>query len=183
MLKAVQTVGLILALGACATAPGPRPAADGLTAAASLPAPPVSAPPGDSRSRIVRGAEAMLGQPYRYGGAAPGGFDCSGLVVYAVGGAGIRLPRTAKEQLQAGTPIARRALRAGDLVFLHLARKNLHVGIAIDNDRFVHAPSAGGYVRIDSLAAPPYGGAFFTARRIVDDAAPRPSIDPKRKEL
>jgi cell wall-associated NlpC family hydrolase len=111
----------------------------------------------------------MLGQPYRWGGAAPGGFDCSGLVVYATSGAGIRLPRTAQEQMHAGAPIARRALRAGDLVFLHLARKDLHVGIAIDNERFVHAPSAGGYVRIDSLAAPPYAHAYLTARRIVDE--------------
>jgi cell wall-associated NlpC family hydrolase len=169
MFKAVQIVGLTLALAACATAPGGRPRPDMSPAALS---PPISASPGDSRNRIVDGARAMLGQPYRWGGAAPGGFDCSGLVVYATNGAGIRLPRTAREQMHAGAPIARRALRAGDLVFLHLARKDLHVGIAIDNERFVHAPSAGGYVRIDSLAAAPYTSAFLTARRIVDDAAP-----------
>lgn len=161
MLKAVQIIGLTLALAACATAPGSRPAADGAT--------------GDRRSRIVDGAEAMLGQPYRWGGAAPGGFDCSGLVVYAMGGAGIRLPRTAQEQMRAGAPIARRSLRPGDLVFMHLAHKDLHVGIAIDNERFVHAPSAGGYVRIDSLASPRYARAFLTARRIVDDAASPPA--------
>jgi cell wall-associated NlpC family hydrolase len=119
---------------------------------------------------IVDSATAMLGQPYRYGGAAPGGFDCSGLVVYATGGAGLRLPRTAVEQLHAGTPIARRDLQAGDLVFMHLARKELHVGIAIGDDRFVHAPSRGGYVRIDSLKARPYAHGFLTARRVVDRA-------------
>jgi cell wall-associated NlpC family hydrolase len=162
MLKAVQIAGLTFALAACATAPGSRPAPDG-------PAPGVA-----PAARIVYDAEAMLGQPYRYGGAAPGGFDCSGLVVYATVGAGIRLPRTAQEQMHAGAPIARHALRAGDLVFMHLARKDLHVGIAIDNERFVHAPAAGGYVRIDSLAAPPYAHAFLTARRIVDDSASPP---------
>jgi cell wall-associated NlpC family hydrolase len=175
LLKAVRIVGLTFALAACATAPGSRPAPDGLPPAARIFVPPPSVPASDSRSRIVSGAEAMLGQPYRYGGAAPGGFDCSGLVVYAMGGAGIRLPRTAHEQMQAGTRITRRAMRAGDLVFMHLARKDLHVGIAIGNDRFVHAPSAGGYVRIDSLAAPPYAHAFLTARRIVDDAAAPPA--------
>lgn len=112
----------------------------------------------------------MLGQPYRYGGAAPGGFDCSGLVVYAAGGARLQLPRTAQEQLHAGSPIARRELQAGDLVFMHLAGKELHVGIAIDGTRFIHAPSTGGYVRIDSLSAPPYAHGFLTARRIVDGA-------------
>jgi len=108
----------------------------------------------------------MLGQPYRFGGAAPGGFDCSGLVVYAESGAGIRLPRTAAEQLRSGVPVRRRDLEPGDLVFMHLARKELHVGIAIDGEHFIHAPSSGGYVRIDSLAVAPYSGAFLRARRV-----------------
>ena len=115
---------------------------------------------------MVDGALSMLGQPYRFGGAAPGGFDCSGLVEYAANGAGIRLPRTAQEQLSLGEPVARGELQAGDLIFMHLAHKELHVGIAIDNDRFIHAPSTGGYVRIDTLAAPPYARGFMSARRI-----------------
>jgi cell wall-associated NlpC family hydrolase len=114
-------------------------------------------------------ARSMLGQPYRYGGAAPGGFDCSGLVVYAAAAAGIQLPRTAKEQQDSGRAVARDDLQLGDLVFLHLARKELHVGIAIDNQRFIHAPSRSGYVRIDSLAVPVYAKGFVGARRIVDD--------------
>jgi murein DD-endopeptidase len=116
----------------------------------------------------------MLGQPYRWGGAAPGGFDCSGLVVYATGSAGLHLPRTALEQLKVGVPISRQEVRAGDLVFMHLAHKELHVGIAIDGDRFVHAPSSGGYVRIDRLTAAPYARGFLRARRIVDVATASP---------
>ncbi len=116
---------------------------------------------------MVDGARSMLGQPYRFGGAAPGGFDCSGLVVYAANSAGIRVPRTAQEQRAASKPIARADLRPGDLVFLHLARKELHVGIALDGERFIHAPSKGGYVRIDSLAEPPYAARFLGARRII----------------
>jgi cell wall-associated NlpC family hydrolase len=121
-------------------------------------------------TRIVENATAMVGQPYRYGGAAPGGFDCSGLVVYAASGVGLHLPRTAREQISAGVPVAKRNVRAGDLVFLHLTRKELHVGIALDAQRFVHAPSHGGTVRIDSLAAPPYAGGFIEARRVVGEA-------------
>jgi cell wall-associated NlpC family hydrolase len=161
MFKAIPIVALTLGLAACATAPHIPPAPDAAPSAARSSAAP--------SARIVDGAKAMLGQPYRWGGAAPGGFDCSGLVVYAMGGAGIRLPRTTREQLHAGAPVARRAVRAGDLVFMHLAHKDLHVGIAIDNERFVHAPSPGGHVRIDSLAAPPYAQGYLTARRIVDD--------------
>jgi cell wall-associated NlpC family hydrolase len=116
---------------------------------------------------MVDYALSMLGQPYRFGGAAPGGFDCSGLVVYAAHGAGVRVPRTAREQLSTGMPVARGELQTGDLVFMHLAHKELHVGIAIDSKRFIHAPSRGGYVRIDSLAAPPYATGFMSARRII----------------
>jgi cell wall-associated NlpC family hydrolase len=61
-------------------------------------------------------------------------------------------------------------VQAGDLIFMHLAHKELHVGIAVGNERFIHAPSTGGYVRIDSLAAAPYAKGFIGARRII--AAP-----------
>jgi murein DD-endopeptidase len=115
---------------------------------------------------MVDRAMSMLDQPYRWGGAAPGGFDCSGLVAFAAAGAGIRVPRTAHEQLASGMPIARGELRAGDLVFMRLAHKELHVGIAIDKERFIHAPSAGGRVRIDSLAASPYAVGFVKGRRL-----------------
>ncbi len=109
----------------------------------------------------------MLGQPYRYGGSAPGGFDCSGLVVYAASVAGLLLPRTAHEQLHSGSAIARPEVRAGDLVFMRLSSKELHVGIAVDSAHFVHAPSAGGRVRLDSLAQAPYARGFLKARRVV----------------
>jgi cell wall-associated NlpC family hydrolase len=164
--RSAAAVVVSIALAACmstpprATAPVPAPAAPAVSTDAVHPPP---AP----RALLVDNALSMLGQPYRFGGAAPGGFDCSGLVVYAANGAGIRVPRTAREQLGTGRPVARGAVREGDLVFLHLARKELHVGIAIDGERFVHAPSAGGRVRVDSLAAPPYSKAFLSARRII----------------
>ena len=155
---------LALALAGCATVPRAPPApmtTPGAAAAAIR----------DPRAAIVGSATAMLGQRYRYGGAAPGGFDCSGLVEYAASSAGIYVPRTAQAQIHAGVPVPRDELRPGDLVFMHLARKELHVGIAIDRDRFVHAPSTGGRVRIDFLAAHPYARGFVQARRIVADAA------------
>jgi cell wall-associated NlpC family hydrolase len=135
-------------------------------------APPVAPAPLRPEALMVDSAAAMLGQPYRYGGAAPGGFDCSGLVVYAASSAGIRLPRTAGEQLHAGAPIRRSEIRAGDLVFMHLAHKELHVGIAIDGVRFIHAPSTGSRVRVDSLAAAPYSRGFLAARRVRGPPAP-----------
>jgi cell wall-associated NlpC family hydrolase len=158
--------GLALILGGCVTSKPSAPDAASPAAVNARKAP----EPLDSQALMVDSAVAMLGQPYRFGGAAPGGFDCSGLVVYAADSAGIRLPRTAQEQLRAGVPVGRRAIKPGDLVFMHLAHKELHVGISLDADRFIHAPSTGGFVRIDSLAAPPYSTGFFRARRIVDVA-------------
>jgi cell wall-associated NlpC family hydrolase len=117
---------------------------------------------------MVDAARAMLGQPYRFGGAAPGGFDCSGLVAFSAASVGVRLPRTAREQLQSGWPVERARVKTGDLVFMRLARKELHVGIAIDGERFIHAPAAGGRVRIDSLGAAPYSRGFLGARRVID---------------
>jgi len=154
--KAAVIASLLLILAGCASAPRRSP---------ELPA----ADAKDTRSRFIAGATAMIGQPYRWGGNEPGGFDCSGLVAYAAAAAGITLPRTAAEQIRLGKPVPREELRAGDLVFMHLKRKQLHVGIALDADRFVNAPAAGGRVRIDSLASPAYAQAFVQARRVVDD--------------
>jgi cell wall-associated NlpC family hydrolase len=169
--SALLALGVVLILGGCAALPGAKSTPPG--GAAAPPAAPLAAPaaaPPDRKSLMVESATAMLGQPYRFGGAAPGGFDCSGLVVYAAGAAGIRLPRTATEQLHAGVPVPRSELKSGDLVFMHLKHKELHVGIAIDGERFVHAPSSGGHVRIDSLAAPPYAAGFLRARRVIGGA-------------
>jgi len=137
---------------------------------------PAEAPVKQSPSPVqlmIDTAASMIGQPYRFGGAAPGGFDCSGLVEYSASSAGIHVPRTAAEQLRVGAPVKRADLRAGDLIFMHLASKELHVGIALDSHFFVHAPSSGGYVRVDSLIAPPYAKGFIGARRVVPFAAPR----------
>jgi cell wall-associated NlpC family hydrolase len=116
---------------------------------------------------MVANARSMLGQPYRWGGDEPGGFDCSGLVLYAARGAGVTVPRTAHQQAVSGAPVARGDLLAGDLVFMHLAHKELHVGISLGDGHFIHAPSRGGYVRIDSLDSPPYSKGFVGARRII----------------
>ena len=154
-------------LGGCALQPpsaaGPvrTPPAAGIARAPSV----------DHAALLVSNATAMLGQPYRYGGEQPGGFDCSGLVVYAASRAGIYLPRTAEEQQHAGVAVRRGDLKAGDLVFMHLRGKDLHVGIALDARRFVHAPAAGGRVRVDSLDRSPYSSGFSGARRVVDARA------------
>jgi cell wall-associated NlpC family hydrolase len=166
LIKAALVAAAALGLAACATTsretlqPPQMAAASNLSAEQS---PPVSHEGG----AFVDAALAMLGQPYRYGGAAPGGFDCSGLVFYAATSAGIRVPRTAADQLRFGTAVTRKNLQAGDLIFMHLSGKELHVAIALGSQLFIHAPSSGGRVRIDSLIAPPYESSFVGARRLL----------------
>jgi cell wall-associated NlpC family hydrolase len=117
---------------------------------------------------VARSAQGVLGQPYRFGGSEPGGFDCSGLVRYAHRqGAGIDVPRTARDQLDAARPVALEALRPGDLLFFAPPPgKSLHVGIYVDERVFVHAPSAGKAVAYASLGDPFWSGALVRAGRL-----------------
>ncbi|MCM2312789.1 MAG: C40 family peptidase [Steroidobacteraceae bacterium] len=113
--------------------------------------------PGDAASTdpgraVLQVAQSRIGAPYRYGGAGPDAFDCSGLVAYAYGQVGVAVPRTAAQQFAVAAPVQRGELRPGDLVFFRLASRNVsHVGIYAGGDQFVHAPQSGGNVRMASL--------------------------------
>jgi cell wall-associated NlpC family hydrolase len=168
LIRALAAGVVSLLLAACATTSRVIPRSTEPMHAAESPL----APQPSAVQLMIDTAAAMIGQPYRFGGAAPGGFDCSGLVEYAALSAGIRVPRTAAEQIRIGSPVSRTDLQAGDLIFMHLASKELHVAIALDRQLFVHAPSSGGYVRVDSLIAPPYAKGFIGARRVVSFVAP-----------
>jgi len=134
-----------------------------------LPGEAATADPGRA---LLEAAETRIGAPYRYGGAGPEAFDCSGLVAYAHRQVGIAVPRTAAEQFSKAAPVERRELRPGDLVFFRLAGRGVgHVGIYAGDDRFVHAPQSGGHVRVASLAEEWYRQRFVGAGRFY--AAPQ----------
>ncbi|MEJ2309078.1 MAG: C40 family peptidase [Gammaproteobacteria bacterium] len=103
------------------------------------------------RLEVVTNALAQVGTPYRYGGAGPDGFDCSGLVYFTHGAAGIRVPRVTTAQKRAAKRVSRSRLQPGDLVFFRTGSTTNHVGIMIDSTRFVHAPSSGKRVRTSHL--------------------------------
>jgi len=106
----------------------------------------------DAGAAALLAAESRIGAPYRYGGAGPEAFDCSGLVAYAYAKAGVDLPRTAAQQFAIARPVPRRDLRPGDLVFFRLSGRDVsHVGIYAGDGRFVHAPQTGGRVRMEDL--------------------------------
>jgi len=87
-----------------------------------------------------------LGRPYVYGDEGPNSFDCSGLMQYIFGKAGISLPRTAAEQQRFTQPIA--SPSPGDLVFYDDASGHAtHVTLYIGNGRMLEAPEPGKNVR------------------------------------
>ena len=114
-------------------------------------------------------AISMVGVRYAPGGASPAsGFDCSGLVAYAYFQASQHaLPRTTGYLSRIGVRIDSRDLRPGDLVFFNTqGHRNSHVGIYLGGQRFIHAPSSGGSVRIDSLRGRYWLRRFDGARRV-----------------
>ena len=102
--------------------------------AAEPPAPEASA----ALATVVMLARAQIGRPYVWGGASPStSFDCSGLVQWAFGQLGARLPRTAQQQYDASHRVARNDLKPGDLVFFERTypshERITHVGIYVGN--------------------------------------------------
>jgi cell wall-associated NlpC family hydrolase len=121
------------------------------TAPAAAAAQNVPVAPGASGA--VAAAESQLGVPYVWGGESPGvGFDCSGLVQWAWGRAGVSLPRTAQGQYDAVTHIPMSALEAGDLVFWDDGTGSVqHVAIYVGGGTVIHAPSTGSVVRYQGI--------------------------------
>jgi cell wall-associated NlpC family hydrolase len=110
-------------------------------------------------------AVGQVGVPYRYGGSSPAGFDCSGLVYYSYASAGISIPRTTSGQWAQMSTVKNTEMRAGDLLFFEISGKMSHVGLYLGDGRFVHAPSSGRAVSIESLDSRFYSDAFVRAGR------------------
>lgn len=95
----------------------------------------------------VRAALSRIGRPYVWGATGPDQFDCSGLVQWAYGQAGVHLDRTTYQQINDGVPVPRNQVKPGDLVFPHAG----HVQMAIGNNLVVEAPYSGASVRISRM--------------------------------
>ncbi|MBE4737119.1 C40 family peptidase [Streptomyces caniscabiei] len=94
-------------------------------------------------------ARAQIGKPYVWGATGPGSYDCSGLTQAAWKAAGVDLPRTTYDQVEAGTTVPLADAKPGDLVFFY---DNIgHVGLYIGNGMMIHAPKPGTYVREESI--------------------------------
>ncbi|OBG37836.1 endopeptidase [Mycobacterium alsense] len=160
-------------LPAGAPAPG-APAPDALPPGAPPPGgqPPFGAPPpfgmpgapggvgGGNRGTVVQAALTQVGSPYVWGGAAPGGFDCSGLVMWAFQQAGIALPHSSQAQSQGGQPVAMSDLQPGDVVTFYSDAS--HSGIYVGDGMVIHSSTYGQPVRVVPMNA---AGPIHDARR------------------
>ncbi|MEU9150803.1 NlpC/P60 family protein [Streptomyces sp. NPDC048417] len=108
---------------------------------------------GTKAAKAIAFARAQVGKPYVWGATGPGSYDCSGLSQAAWKAAGVSLPRTTYDQVNAGTTVSLADAQPGDLVFFY--DDVSHVGIYIGNGMMIHAPKPGAYVREESIY---YGG-------------------------
>ena len=127
-----------------------------------------SARVGSDARLLVTTALELRGVPYRNGGSDLSGFDCSGFVQYVFGRHGHAMPREVREQFQIGRRITEKEVKAGDLLFFETDRGGAsHVGIALDEERFVHAPSSRGVVRVERYTSKYWSSRYVGARRVV----------------
>jgi cell wall-associated NlpC family hydrolase len=121
------------------------------------------------RQALVALAMNLRDVRYVRGGSSPStGFDCSGFVRYVFARAiGLRLPANSARQFLAGIKVKRNDMQPGDLVFFHTRghKRISHVGIYLDNGRFIHSPSAGKSVEVSSLDDGYWAKRFAGARR------------------
>lgn len=125
---------------------------------------------GGTEKKIIEEALSWLGTPYRYGGSEKGkGTDCSGMVWMIFKNiADIKLPRNSAQQADFCKKLKKSGVKPGDLVFFATgkdASKISHVGIMLDNERFIHASTSKGVV-ISEVSTPYYQRTFKKYGRV-----------------
>jgi cell wall-associated NlpC family hydrolase len=154
--------------------PGPVPPPPAALPGAPAPAP-EALPPGDGQpggpgpgagpgsgqgAIVVQAALTQVGAPYSWGGAAPGGFDCSGLVMWAFQQAGIALPHSSQALAHGGQPISLSDLQPGDVLTFYSDAS--HAGLYIGDGLMVHSSTYGVPVRVVPMNS---SGPIYDARR------------------
>ncbi|OBG29317.1 endopeptidase [Mycobacterium sp. 852002-51057_SCH5723018] len=115
---------------------------------------------GGDRATVVQAALTQVGSPYVWGGAAPGGFDCSGLVMWAFQQAGISLPHSSQALAHGGQAVSLSDLQPGDVLTFYSDAS--HTGIYVGDGMMIHSSTYGQPVRVVPMGA---GGPIYDARR------------------
>jgi len=117
-------------------------------------------------------AKKELGKRYVWGATGPKTFDCSGFTMKVYRTAGINLPRVSRSQAKVGAKVAFDELQRGDMVFFdtekHRTGKVNHVGIYLEDGKFIHASSGNKKVVITSFEKKKfYKNRFLWGRRVI----------------
>lgn len=161
----------VFAVGCASSGAVPKPFPGAPTAGVPGPdTPPRIAEPSPAAepgALALASALELRGVPYRNGGSDPNGFDCSGLVQWVFAQNGRALPREVREQYRVGREVDADDVQPGDLLFFDTSSRGAsHVGIAIDRESFVHAPSSNGVVRVERYTSTYWTRRYVGARRI-----------------
>lgn len=117
--------------------------------------------------KLLETIDDWYGTRYRYGGTTKSGIDCSAFASTLMTSVfGLGLPRTAKEQYAATKRIDKDELREGDLVFFNTRGGISHVGVYLNNNKFVHASTSSG-VMISDLEEDYFSRKYVGAGRIL----------------
>lgn len=118
------------------------------------------------REKLYSQYQQWRGVRYVYGGLSIQGIDCSGLVYVTYRDRlGVKMPRSTKQLAKEGREIKYRQLRAGDLVFFRTGREQKHVGIYIEDGKFLHASTRKGVV-ISRLSDDYWKNNYWQSRRM-----------------
>ncbi len=112
---------------------------------------------------VIQRAGSQMGVPYSWGGgnaAGPSrgidsgagtvGFDCSGLILYAFAGVGIKLPHYSGSQYDMGRKIPSSQMRRGDVIFYGPGGSQ-HVTLYLGNGQMLEAPFTGSHVKVSPV--------------------------------
>ena len=127
--------------GILAAAPGGIPPGDMAPPEAAIPG-----APGGEAAVAIQAALSRIGSPYSWGASGPNAFDCSGLVMWAFGQAGVSLPHSSQALASGGEPVSMDQIQPGDLVTYYSDAS--HVAIYIGDGMMVHASTYGTPVRV-----------------------------------
>ena len=126
----------------------------------------------DKAQEVLINALSLTGIQYKYGGNSPAtGFDCSGFVRYVFrNAANLSLPPTARAIAQIGKSVKKDELQPGDLVFFNTLKSAFsHVGIYLGDNKFIHAPSKGKAVQVESMQNSYWSSRFEGAQRLDEE--------------
>ncbi|MFJ5714198.1 NlpC/P60 family protein [Neobacillus sp. NPDC093127] len=127
----------------------------------------IPAPTGED---IVNTGKKFLNLPYLWAGTSGFGYDCSGFTYTIYQANGILIPRDSSVQAKYGTPVDRKDLQPGDLLFFAYNEGKgsvHHVGVYIGDGKMIHSPNSSTHVRIDDIEASGFGKEYAGARRYI----------------